>query len=53
MDERFTSQFVQTDRRQRFGLWGIWDNKHSEYLVMGSKGNMNKITKELNIANNA
>jgi hypothetical protein len=47
-EERFVCQFVQHDRKLHLGLWGVWDNKHSEYIRMGSKGIMNKITKLLN-----
>ena len=51
MNDRFTSQYVQRDRRYKNNLWGIFDSKYSEYLVYGTKGEMNKIAKGLNEAN--
>lgn len=45
--DRFISQYVQYDRNHKFGLWGVYDYKHSEYIATGSKGDMNKLHKLL------
>ena len=47
-EPRYESVYVQTDRRYRGGLYGVWDEKLGEHIALGGKGDMNKLADMLN-----
>jgi len=46
--ESYVAQRVQTDRRYKFGMWGVWSYNENKYIATGPKSEMNKIVKLLN-----
>lgn len=48
-DARYEASWMQTDRRYRFGLWGLWDNLTGRWAdFRGPKGKMGQLARLLN-----
>lgn len=48
-DARYEPSWMQTDRRYRFGLWGLWDNLTGQWAARGPKGKMGQLARLLNL----
>lgn len=47
-DARYEAIWMQSDRRYRFGLWGLWDNLTGQWVAYGPKGKMAQLARLLN-----